>query len=559
MPKISKKKQDPYSTIVFDTPEALLINKARLEHLNNICLDVQKKTVIDVGAGIGRLAQFFIKKGCRVTCIEGRAENVTELKFRYPKLIGQRADVQKDDLSKFGHFDIVFCYGLIYHLSDPGFALKNISRICDDLLILETCITDQEGQFFNTVEDSPAANQALNGQGCRPTPGFIITSLRGYGFSNVYVPKKAPDHPDFQFKYQNDGSMLKNGRLIRQIFIASRPQLANHNLIPVVDGHELFYQDRLSKLPLVVIRLLAQLIFRPEKLASGEVTALGALEKNLTGYRKFLKRLWDLMVLKADQPVRLILNWHKNLKLQIFTNSETAKSVFIEGVFERSTFYFLSRFLKPGMVFIDVGANFGLYTLFASKKVGGKGFVYAFEPSLREFTRLKENLKLNRLRNVKAYRQALANCRAKAALKVAVYPYDGHNSLGSFGYQTTKIDHQEIVITNTLDQIMARVKLKKIDMIKIDVEGAEMSVLEGAKKTIQALRPSLIIELSDRTLIKQSAGSGMVWEFLKSLSYTIYSFNQKNGKLQKASRKKYYDGENIIALPQEEDLDKLTQ
>ncbi len=547
---MSKTLQDKtLSTNVFDEPIAIRINNARLRHLASLNLDLENKTVIDIGSGVGHLAQFFVKNNCKVFCIDGRKDNISSLRLRYPNLKSRVVDVEKEDLSKYGTFDIVFCYGLLYHTKKPEFVLKNINKVCRDLLLLETCIMDSPDYDVKFIEDTPAVNQALHQSGSRPTPKFVISNLRGNDFSNVYIPRKIPKHPDFEFKYMGDGSIERDEHLIRQVFIASRSQLANHNLISVSDGSELYQKDFLSKLPLHAIKILAEFIYKPREIGPLLRWQVGFTEGSLTSYRNFLKKLWELLLLKSNKPVKLTVTWYNNIKLAVFLDSEISRCVYIEGVYEPNQFYFLSKFLKKGMVFIDVGANVGLYSLFASRLVGKTGQVVAIEPSLREFNRLKQNLKMNKIKNLKALKLALTNRDAIKKLNVAISPYEGHNSFGPFGYETTKIDHTEDVVTKTLDKLVQKTKIKQIDAIKIDVKGAELSVLEGGLQTLKLLKPLPLMELSDRTLTKQGSNSNQIWKLLSRLSYIIYEFNQSSGKLQKAKQKKYYDGENIIVIP----------
>src|SRR3989344_2089990 len=177
-------------TQVFDEPIALNINKARLNHLSSLNLDLNGKSVIDIGCGVGHLAQFFVKSNCEVLCIDGRKENINSLKSRYPNLKAKVVDVEKEDLAKLGKFDVVFCYGLLYHTKKPDFVLKNISKVCKDLLLLETCIMDFPDYDVKFVEDTSAVNQALHHTGSRPSPKFVISHLRGNDFSNIYIPRR---------------------------------------------------------------------------------------------------------------------------------------------------------------------------------------------------------------------------------------------------------------------------------------------------------------------------------------------------------------------------------
>jgi len=84
---------------VFDTSEALTINRARLKHLASLNLDLDSRKVIDVGSGVGHLAQFFAERNCDVLCIDGRKGNIKSLKFLYPNFKSRVVDMEREDLS----------------------------------------------------------------------------------------------------------------------------------------------------------------------------------------------------------------------------------------------------------------------------------------------------------------------------------------------------------------------------------------------------------------------------------------------------------------------------
>src|SRR5438105_3082377 len=110
----------------FETPAALELNRARLAHLQSLDLALDGKRVLDVGCGVGHLAQFFLGRGCEVVCVDGREENIAILRAHHPALESHIADIQTDALARFGKFDVVFCYGVLYHLANPLAALHNL-------------------------------------------------------------------------------------------------------------------------------------------------------------------------------------------------------------------------------------------------------------------------------------------------------------------------------------------------------------------------------------------------------------------------------------------------
>lgn len=527
-------------TYVFDEPKAILINKARIKHLASLKLDLFNKRVIDVGCGVGYLAQFFVKNNCRVFCIDGRKDNISSLRSRYPTLKGRVVDVEKEDLSKYGLFDIVFCYGLLYHTQRPDFVLKNISKICRDLIILETCITDSPQYDVKFVKDTPAANQALYGVGCRPSPRFVISHLRACGFSNVYLPRTAPKHQDFEFKYKGDGSSLNEGHLIRQIFIASRTKLVNANLVPISDGHEFYQKDFLLKLPYPLLKILAGVVFRPRNFLSVIHWQVGSTENELSRYRDFLKRLWNVLEIKSAKTTKLIINWYNKTKLTIYLDSETSRCIYVEGLYEPVQFSFLNLFLKKGMVFVDVGANIGLYSIFAASLLGKNGQVFAFEPSRREYIRLLQNTK-KFPKVIRNFKYAIGSKNQWANLKIADNLHSGHNTLGQFVYKKVKPIREEKVKTVTLDWFIDRQRLARVDVLKIDVEGHENHVLIGSDETIKKLRPLILMEIS----------SGSAVRFLKKYRYYIYTFNDASGNLTRVGNIKTGTKTlNIVASPE---------
>jgi 2-polyprenyl-3-methyl-5-hydroxy-6-metoxy-1,4-benzoquinol methylase len=218
----------------FDTPAALELNRARLTHLASLDLPLQGKRVLDVGCGVGHLAQFFVQKGCDVLCVDGRKENLERLKDLYPSLRAESLDLEKDDILRLGRFDVVFAYGLLYHLENPFGALRSLASVCSELLLLETVIADHRLPLVRFAEETRAYSQALRNVGSRPTPSFIVLALRSAGFRYIYAPKIPPDHRDFNFPWQDDLSDSRDGHLLRCIFVAARRMLENAALVSLL-------------------------------------------------------------------------------------------------------------------------------------------------------------------------------------------------------------------------------------------------------------------------------------------------------------------------------------
>jgi SAM-dependent methyltransferase len=221
---------------VFDAPNALAINQARLDHLASLGLPLAGRRVIDVGCGVGHLARFFVQQSCDVTCVDGRPENIDRLRELYPDLASQARviDVNREPLTACGRFDVVFCYGLLYHVEDPVRVLRHLVEVCDGLLLLETVICDSDVPMVRCVDEYPSWNQALGGIGSRPSPAFIALALNRIGIPHVYAAATPPDHDDFRFAWKNNLDCERDGHNLRCIFVASRHPIDAPTLVPLL-------------------------------------------------------------------------------------------------------------------------------------------------------------------------------------------------------------------------------------------------------------------------------------------------------------------------------------
>jgi SAM-dependent methyltransferase len=219
---------------VFDDEAAAAINHARLSWLETADLPVRGKSVLDAGCGVGHFADFYVSRGCRVVGIDGRPENVAELKRRQPSVGAFVADVQQS-LDHLGRFDVVHCFGLLYHLDSPIAALRNFSKICNELVVLETTICDAFRPLAVLADEPPTVNQALAGIGSRPTPSFVVFALNRIGFSFVYGASRPPEHPDFQFDWRDNYDVQRDGHNLRCMFVASRSRLELPALVSLVE------------------------------------------------------------------------------------------------------------------------------------------------------------------------------------------------------------------------------------------------------------------------------------------------------------------------------------
>lgn len=242
----------------------------------------------------------------------------------------------------------------------------------------------------------------------------------------------------------------------------------------------------------------------------------------------------------------LIFDWYDGLAVQTYWGSDESKQLYVGGCSEPNELAFLADFLQPGMVFFDVGANNGLFSLLAARRVGGLGSVWAFEPSRRDFARLQANLRRNGLANVRAEPLALANFNDTADMKIAESRQAGQNTLGCFGNPVGLL-RTEVVTVRTIDRVVAEAGLHRIDLVKIDAEGAEWAILDGARSILHEGGPVLMLELFPKALEFMGSSPAAVLELLREVGYLVYEFDPLTGRPM-LSDNEPHDG-NIIAAP----------
>jgi SAM-dependent methyltransferase len=221
---------------VFEVEAAARINRVRMDAISSLGLPLNRKRVLDVGSGPGHFVEFYTSRECELVALEGREDTADEFRRRHPAVRMVVADVQTWDLRELGRFDLIHCLGLLYHLENPLAALRNMFRVCDGILVLETIIMDAAGPYVTLADEPKTVNQALAGLGCRPSPTFVTMALNRVGFRHVYGLVQPPEHEDFRFEWRDDGECLRDGHPLRCMFVASSSTpLESTALYPLLD------------------------------------------------------------------------------------------------------------------------------------------------------------------------------------------------------------------------------------------------------------------------------------------------------------------------------------
>lgn len=200
-------------------------NRRRQEHLASLNLSIACREVLEVGAGIGDHTGFFVDRNCRVTSTDGRQDCLDELGRRFPGVRTLRFDANGDPPAYLEPHEVVFAYGVLYHLREPARALTTLANLCSDTLLLETCVTaGAHSQLVVVDERVDDPTQALDGVGSRPTRRWVWDRLREQ-FPYVYATMTQPWHEQFPIDWTAPN--VGDTGLIRAIFVASRHAIDN--------------------------------------------------------------------------------------------------------------------------------------------------------------------------------------------------------------------------------------------------------------------------------------------------------------------------------------------
>jgi len=152
------------------------------------------------------------------------------------------------------------------------------------------------------------------------------------------------------------------------------------------------------------------------------------------------------------------------------------------GLWERHIYDLLGQYTQPGSIALDIGGHIGTHTLALSRFVGDEGSVHVFEPQIKLFSEIVINMHLNKCNNVVFHRRALGNVNKWAEMQPTTPWNEGNTLVGKGGDKVQMVRLDDFHFTN-------------VSVIKIDVEGFEEKVLEGAKETILLNKPVMLIEL----------------------------------------------------------------
>lgn len=261
--------------------------------------------------------------------------------------------------------------------------------------------------------------------------------------------------------------------------------------------------------------------------------------------RKLKKRTW-----KNHEEMVTINNFMGSIKMRLDKNSYMGGTIYWCGFHHISELLFLKDFVRKDMVFADIGANQGEFSLFAAS-VLENGRVMAFEPTEHQLGLLRKNVEMNQFSNIEIYPFGLYDKEEHLEVFTSENRslHGGkHEGLSSI-YKSDERQVSEGMIELKIFDKEFDQNLERLDVVKIDVEGAEFSVLKGMRSSLTRFKPVLIIEMNEDTFKDAGYSLNDVSSFLSDLGYR--PFRLFRGRVFPMSSNEFPKYSNVVFMNSE--------
>jgi FkbM family methyltransferase len=416
------------------------------EFLESVRPQIGRASALDVGCGVGDFSKFLSDVGFSVTAVDGREENVTEARRRYPNIKFLARNAEDFQLEEMGKFDLVLCVGLLYHLENPFRAVRNLHALTRKVLFVESMCAPGVDPSMKLVDESPTEDQGLNYVAFYPTESCLVKMLYHAGFPFVYGFMSLPDHELFH------AALFR--RKQRTMLLASTDPLTAPGL-----------------------KLM------PRLAGSWEILAI-ARER----FRTQVGHLASLLKKPRRDGGNIILG----------RNGITG-------------------------TWIDVGAHHGERTLGYARRNPGLQ-VYAFEPNLCAAAKL-----IGRAPNYVVIPMAIAEKNGCADFYVndfdsasSLLPLNDEGVRSWKAASVLRVNSITTVPTVRLDTFMNAVGIRKVDFLKIDAQGADLSVIRSAGSRLRDVSKIMAeVWIAPTTLYAGAPTKEQVVSYLKESGFDL--------------------------------------
>jgi len=244
----------------------------------------------------------------------------------------------------------------------------------------------------------------------------------------------------------------------------------------------------------------------------------------------YIRSLWTSWALKGMSAAGIKTVSH-NLagggQMILNTNDRLASRILCEGAFEPVVRREIERLTSRHSNVIDIGANIGYYTILMSKLIGPDKSVYAFEPQPGVVNSLRANIKASGLLNVSVFPLALSDAAGSVGFHIPMEGSEAHGSIHANGrFEVMKIVDVE---TQRLDDVLSQLGSPEIGLIKMDAEGAELSILRGAAGLLSGPnKPVLIFEANEENCQPFGYCVYDLLQYVRSFGYRLRQLDKED-------------------------------
>lgn len=210
----------------------------------------------------------------------------------------------------------------------------------------------------------------------------------------------------------------------------------------------------------------------------------------------------------------------KGVRMHLDARDLVPRNIIANGVYEPVTTQTIEDRLPEGGTFIDIGAHIGFHSLKAAAKAGSRGRVLSVEPNPDTLRELRSNVRASAANQVLVQPVACSDREGTLQLFAGSLANTGMSSLSKRTAEAEGVSGRNFQVrARPLDDLVKEAALARVDVMKVDVEGAEMFVLKGARQTLERFHPFLVMEVKEEQLTAMGTSKAAVFAFLKELGY----------------------------------------
>jgi|SRR5579862_8365568 len=293
----------------------------------------------------------------------------------------------------------------------------------------------------------------------------------------------------------------------------------------------------------------------PKKANLIDVKILKYISSKFEGYIQFREKQIEDKKWKDlfKNEERVIIEIYPGIKFFLYKDNILSKLIY--NGFEEDEISFIHSYLETGDYFFDIGANVGLFSLIAASKIGKEGKIFSFEPTPSTYNKLLENIGLNKFENITPINIGLSDKEEYLKLKISDLGYDAWNTFAPSN--DIKVLEEVIVPVKSLDDVIKEYSIDfgKVSLIKIDVEGWEKFVLNGATSLIASENaPVFLMEFTESNTFNAGYLCQDLYDLMEGYGFKWYSYNKKENCLNWDKKRLHYPYNNLIAVKNQDKI-----